>query len=289
MSVTADIPPEVAVTTPARHRRRPWLILACIGCLAVVLICAVTGTLLAPKDPAAQSLVAGAQGPTGAHLLGTDDSGRDIFSRLIAGARSGIVGPVLIALGSMLIGTLLGLCAGYRGGWLDAGIMRSVDVVYAVPGLLVAIVLLGVLGGGYYTAVAVLILLSCPYDTRIIRAGTLEQRGLPYVDAARTLGLSSRRIMFRHVWPNLLPLIVANVFLTFAYSLVALSALSFLGFGIEVGSANWGRMLSENLPLIEENPFAALAPGVLIVITAMAMNLTGDWLYERLSDRGRGR
>jgi peptide/nickel transport system permease protein len=257
--------------------------------LAAVAICALTGSLLAPYDPSANELLAGAQRPSAAHLLGTDDSGRDIFSRLIAGARGGIVGPALVALGALAIGVLLGVAAGYRGGWLDATIMRTADVMYSVPGLLVAIVLLGVLGGGYYTAVAVLTLLTIPYETRMIRAGTLEQRPLPYVDAARTLGLSAPHIMFRHILPNLMPLMVATTCLNFAYSLVALSALSFLGLGVSPGTADWGRMLSENLPLMGDNPFAALAPGVLIVLTAMSMNLIGDSLYERLSDRGRGR
>jgi peptide/nickel transport system permease protein len=265
------------------------LTVACLAFLAIVLVCAVAGSLIAPRDPSAQDLLAGIQGPSAEHLLGTDDSGRDILSRLIVGARAAILGPLLIAVGQAAVGTVLGLLAGYRGGWLDALIMRAADVIYAMPGLLVAIVLLGVVGGGYTAAVAVLIVLGSPSDTRIVRGGTLEQRPLPYVDAARTLGLSSRRIMFRHIWPNLVPLIVATTFLNFAYALVALSALSFLGLGVGIGAADWGRMLYENLPLIADNPFAALAPGALIVMTAMAMNLTGDSLYERLVDRRRAR
>jgi peptide/nickel transport system permease protein len=199
------------------------------------------------------------------------------------------VGPIIIALGAMVIGNTLGLIAGYKGGAVDATIMRWVDLMWALPGLLIAIVVVGVLGGGYWLAVALLILLTAPYDTRIVRGATLEQRPLPYVEAARTLGLRDRRIMVRHIWPNVLPLVVANTFLNFAFTLVTLSALSFLGLGVGPGTPDWGRMLAESRTLLFDNPWAALAPGLMLVITAASMNLIGDWLYEWMSDRGRAR
>jgi peptide/nickel transport system permease protein len=275
-----------------RARTRPGGSVVILGCgvlIVLVFFCAITGTLLAPHDPAAQNLLLGTSGPSGAHLLGTDDSGRDMLSRVIAGSRTAVVGPLVIAVGAGLLGTFFGLNAGYRGGWIDAAIMRAADVAYSLPGLLVAIVLLGVLGGGYFVAVAVLLVLTAPYDTRLIRGATLAQRGLPYVDAARTMGLSSRRIMFRHIWPNLLPLILANSFLNFAFSLVSLSALSFLGLGSGPGSADWGRMLSDNLSLLNQAPLTVIAPGIALVLTATSMNLLGDRLYELMSDSGKGR
>jgi peptide/nickel transport system permease protein len=291
VSALLEVDGRAAPIAPARRRRaRPSpLIALSTAFLGLVVVCAITGTLLAPHDPSAQNLAATLQGPSASHWLGTDDSGRDVLSRIIAGARAAIIGPLAIVLGSVAIGTVLGLAAGYRGGWIDTAIMRGVDLLYALPALLVAIVLLGVLGGGYWVAVAVLVVLTAPSDTRIIRGGTLEQRTLPYVDAARTLGLSSRQVMFRHIWPNLLPLIVANVFLNFAYSLVSLSALSFLGLGVGPGAADWGRMLADNLQLIQDHPLPALAPGAALVLTATSANLLGDWCYERLSDRGRAR
>jgi peptide/nickel transport system permease protein len=273
----------------ARRRRPPLLIALALVVLAACLLCAVLGTAIAPKPPDAQDLSAGLQGPSGAHLLGTDDSGRDILSRLIAGARLAVVGPAIAIVGACAIGTVLGLIAGYFGGWREAAIMRTVDFVYALPALLVAIVLIGVLGGGYAVAVGILLVFTGLMDTRLVRGVTLGQRGLPYVDAARTLGLSRRQIMFRHIWPNVLPVIVANSFLNFAYALVALSALSFLGLGTAPGEADWGRMLSDNLSLIEGNPAAALAPGIALVLLAVAMNLLGDWVYELLAGRGRAR
>jgi peptide/nickel transport system permease protein len=265
------------------------LVVICLVFTVVVAVCAVAGPLIAPHDPLAQDLLAGLQSPSGAHPLGTDDSGRDILSRLIVGTKNAVVGPLVIALAAALLGTALGLLAGYRGGWVDAMMMRTVDLLYAMPGLLVAIVLLGVFGGGYWSAVWVLMLLTVPYNVRIVRGATLEQRGLPYVDAARTLGLRPGRIMFVHIGPNALPHVAATAFLNFAHSLVALSALSFLGLGAAPGSPDWGRMLADNLDLIRTNPLSALVPGTALVLTAISVNLLGDWCYERLAARGRTR
>jgi peptide/nickel transport system permease protein len=273
----------------ARRRRFPILIGLCFAFVAVVVVFAAFGPLIAPREPNAQNLLVGVTPPNGDFWLGTDDLGRDVFSRTITGARTAFIGSMLIALGAMVIGSALGLLAGYRAGPFDAGIMRWVDLVCALPGLLVAIVIVGILGSGYWLAVALLVILTAPYDTRIVRAATLEQRPLPYVEAARTLGLPARRIMLRHIWPNVLPVVVANTFLTFAVSLVSLSALSFLGLGVGPGTPDWGRMLSESRTLLFDNPAAALAPGVMIVLTAASVNLIGDWFYERLSDRGRAR
>ena len=271
-----------------RPSRRPsLLVLGCLLVVAAIATCAATGTLLAPQDPGKQTLLTGVQAPSGAHLLGTDDAGRDILSRVIAGARAALAGPLLVVAGAALIGIAFGIAAGYRGGWLDALVMRCVDMMYALPSLLVAIALIGVMGGGYYAAVGLLVVLTAPVDLRIIRGATLEQRALPYVEAARTVGLPQRTIMFRHILPNVAPLIVANSFLNFAYSLVTLSALSFLGLGAGPAEADWGRMLSDNLQLIDANPVAALAPGAMLVLLATSMNLLGDRCYERIFDRGR--
>jgi peptide/nickel transport system permease protein len=282
---------EVGFPETERRARRgfPITIALSFVLIALVAICAIFGTLIAPKDPHAQNLLVGVAPPSGDYWLGTDELGRDVLSRTIVGARTAVIGPVLIALGAMFIGNVLGLLAGYKGGWFDSGILRWADLMYALPGLLIAIVIVGVLGGGYFLAIVLLIFLTSPYDTRIVRGATLEQRPLAYVEAARTLGLSSRTIMARHIWPNILPFALANTFLNFAFALVTLSALSFLGLGVGPGTADWGRMLSESRTLLFDNPAAALAPGIMIVLTAACMNLIGDWFYETLSDRGRAR
>jgi len=276
---------------PARSRRRRVsipVILAAIVLLAG-LVCALFGPWIAPHDPNEQDLFASLAGPSRNHLLGTDDLGRDILSRTIVGARTAILGPALIAFGAMLIGNFFGVLAGYRGGGSDTVISRIVDFVYALPALLIAIVVVGVLGGGYFLAVGLLVVLFAPVDTRIVRAATLEQRNRPYVEAARLLGLSDRRIMARHVWPNVLPIALANAFLTFAFAIVSLASLSFLGLGVGPGTADWGRMLSDSRNLLLDVPEAALAPGIAIVLVAVSVNIMGDWLSENLADRGRAR
>lgn len=277
------------VPASRRGRRPSLLVIGSVGILGIVVICAVGGGAVAPHDPSAQNLLVTLTGPSGSHPFGTDDLGRDVLSRTIAGARTAVLGPLIIALGAMLIGNVLGLWAGYRGGWVDAVIMRLADFVYALPALLVAIVVVGVLGGGYFHAVILLVFLYCPLDARLVRAATLEQRGRAYVEAARTLGLSSRRIMFLHIWPNVLPVAIANATLAFAYALVSLSSLSFLGIGVGPGTADWGRMLSDSRTLLFQNPATALAPGIALVLTAASVNVIGDWLFERVSDRGRTR
>jgi peptide/nickel transport system permease protein len=282
-------PPDLALAAERRRRKFPIVIGLCIAFVVAVAVCAIFGRLIAPHDAFGQDLLNTVQGPTSEHWFGTDSLGQDVFSRTIVGARTAVMGPLVIAFGAMLLGSLLGTLAGYRGGTSDFAIMRWADLMYALPSLLVAIVVVGVLGGGYWIAVILLMVLTAPYDARLIRASVLEQRPRAYVEAARALGLPSRRIMFVHVWPNVLPIVIANTFLNFAFSLVALAGLSYLGLGASPGSADWGRMISDNRNLLFENPLAPLGPAMALVLTAVAVNLLGDWAYERVADRGRAR
>jgi len=263
------------------------LVVAALIVVGAVVVAAIAGPAIAPHSATAQDLATGISGPSRDHWLGTDDLGRDVFSRTIVGARTAVLGPLLVAAGAMVIGNLLGLVAGYRGGWLDTLVSRYADLVYALPALLVAIVVVGVVGGGYFTAVALLVILYSPVDTRLIRSATLVQRSQPYVEAARVSGIPARRIMLAHIWPNVLPLAVANAFLTFAFSIVSLAALSFLGLGVGPGTADWGRMLSDSRTLLFDNEWTALGPGIALVVTAASVNVVGDWVFERLSERGR--
>jgi peptide/nickel transport system permease protein len=287
---TVQAPPRrlARVGRASRRGLSPLVVLALLIVLAAI-AAAIAGPQLAPRSSTGQDLLTGISGPSGDHWLGTDDLGRDIFSRTVVGARTAVLGPLLVALGALLLGNLLGLVAGYRGGTVDTFVARYADLVYALPALLVAIVVVGVIGGGYFTAVALLVILYSPVDTRLIRSATLVQRSLPYVEAAKVTGVPSRRIMFAHIWPNVLPLAVANAFLTFAFSIVSLSALSFLGLGVGPGTADWGRMLSESRTLLFDNPWAALGPGIALVLMAASVNVVGDWLFERLSERGQVR
>ncbi|HEY4162207.1 MAG TPA: ABC transporter permease [Dongiaceae bacterium] len=272
--------------TQKRGLRRYGLsipLLLCFALVAVVTICAIFGSSIAPDSPFTQRLDVGDKPPSAEFIAGTDLLGRDVLSRVIHGARTALVGPIMVAAGAFAIATLLGLLSGYLGGAVDTAIMRWVDFMLALPGPLVAIVVVGVVGGGYWTAVLVLIILFTAPDTRIVRSAVLEQRPLPYIDAARALGISKRRILFIHILPNILPLILAYVVLDFAFALVNLAGLSFLGLGVEPGTPDWGRMLFENRNILFTNPLGLLFPATMIILTAVSMNLIGDWIFERLT------
>ena len=274
---------------PRPGRRFSPVIVVCIGFLSIVVFLVLFGQWLAPQDPYAQDVLGSMAGPSSEHWLGTDALGRDVFSRIVVGTRSAIIGPLCIAVAAMLFGNVLGLLAGYRGGIVDSLLMRWVDLMVAIPSLLIIIVVAGALGGGYWLAVGLLIVLSLPFDARVIRAVVLEQTPRPYVEAAKALGVSDRRIMLQHIWPNVSSAAVTNAVLMFSSSLIALSGLSFLGLGSPPGTADWGQMLAESQTLLFTNPIAAIAPGVAIVLTATSVNLLGDLVYEKMSSRGVNR
>lgn len=273
------------MSTPTR-RRAPWMIVIVVGFLAVIAVVTVIGGMLYP-DAMRQDILASLLPPgVDGHLLGTDELGRDVFAMTVAGTASSVVGPVCVAVGSMLFGIILGTLAGYERGWIDFVVGRWTDLLLALPVLLAAIVVSGVLGGGYWVTVALLIVLFSPSDIRIVRAGVLEQRARPYIEAAQMLSLSRWRVMFRHILPNVSTLIITNVMLNTAFALVAFSSLSFLGVGVSPGTADWGRQLTDNRAIMFDNPLAVVVPALLIILVACAVNVFGDWLGERLSRTG---
>jgi peptide/nickel transport system permease protein len=233
-----------------------------------------------------QNIMTGVTAPgTAGHLFGTDQLGRDIGQLAIAGASSAVVGPIVIALGSMVIGILLGTFAGYMGGWLDLLLSKYADLLLALPTTLVALVVTGLIDGGYWVTVLVLIMLFSPTDIRMIRGSVIAQTGRPYIESAKVLGLSRRRIMFRHILPNVLPVAFSTMLLNVAFALVSMSALSFLGLGVGPGVPDWGRQLSDSRDLIDRNWGSVVLPAMLIIITAAAINLLGDWLQDRFERR----
>jgi ABC-type dipeptide/oligopeptide/nickel transport system permease subunit len=289
--MTAAVHPEPAPTVTVTSPRTRWgtLFWVAVAFVVLVVLVAIVATWIAPYEASAQNLVDSGQGPSGSHWLGTDQLGRDIFSRLLVGARTGVVGPLVVAIGAGLLGTLLGLWTGYAGGTVDSVVMRTIDLMYAVPPLLVAIVVVGLFGGGYWLAVVVLIVLSAPGDVRIVRAAVMAQRELPYVAAARTVGVAPVRIAVRHVLPNVAPTVVANVLLQFVVGLIALSGLAFLGLGVAAGSPDWGLMVAENRGILDLNPWAVIAPAVGISLLAIAVTVIGDRVFEMLSQRTAAR
>lgn len=248
--------------------------------LVAIVVFAVAGSWLVPS-PIPQDPLLGTVPPgTDGHLFGTDLLGRDILDLSIAGTRSAVIGPIVIALGSMLLGMVLGTTSGYIGGWVDLVLTKYADLLLALPVTLIALVVAGLIDGGYWVTVLVLVVLFSPTDIRLMRSAVLTQATQPYIESARVLQLSRWRIMFRHILPNVLPIAFATMLLNIAFALVAMSALSFLGLGVGPGEPDWGRQLADGRDLLSQNAAAALVPGLLIIITAAAINLMGDWLQE---------
>lgn len=266
--------------------RHPVLVVASAVLLGAVALLALVSPFL--QDAATAQSILDAQLPPGSpgHPLGTDQLGRDILLLTLAGTGSALAGPAVIAAGSMALAVLVGTVAAYYRGVLDWLIGRGVDILLALPVMLVALVVAGIFGAGYWVTVAMLIVLFAPSDIRVLRAGVLEQVPRPYVEAAKMLGLSSPRIMFRHIVPNVWPLIITNLMLDLAIALVTLSSLSFLGIGIAPGTPDWGRQITDGREIMAQNPLMLLVPAVLIVLVAMAINVLGDYLGEKLRERG---
>jgi len=291
MAVTSAIRP---AQTDRRFGLTLWLIRsvpASVGIALIVvtilMVLAAVGEWLWPVSPNAQNLYLIAAKPGAAHWLGTDTLGRDVFARVIAGARSAVVGPLIIAASGLVVSSLLGVGAAYLGGAVDNLTLRVVDIMLALPGLLIAIVIVSLGGGGYWMAILVLSILNVQGDIRIVRGAALDQKSLPYIEAARILGIPRWRIMFMHILPNISAILVADFALDFALALVALSGLAFLGLGAQPGTPEWGTMLSDNEAILFTNPLGSLAPAAAIVLLAVSVNLIGDWIFDRYAGRGR--
>ncbi|NLT27374.1 MAG: ABC transporter permease, partial [Microbacteriaceae bacterium] len=241
-----------APVRPARRprRRAPVLVAISIVVLAAAAVLALIGGWLAPDATKGDVLAVGLPPGVLDHALGTDIMGRDVLALTIAGAASALAGPVVVALGSMLIGIVLGTLAGYERGWVDLVVGRVTDLLFALPVMLMALVVAGLLGAGYWTTVLLLIVLFSPSDIRIVRAGVLDQTTRPYIEATQMLGLPRGRIMFRHLLPNVVPLIITNTMLNIAFALVSFSGLSFLGVGVPPRAADWGRQLADGRELL---------------------------------------
>lgn len=270
----------------APGRPRDWVSILAAVFLAIVVLTAIASpflTELATKQSILDSLLpAGSPG----HLLGTDELGRDVLLLTLAGTGSAVAGPFVIAAGSMLLAILIGTVAGYLRGPVDWIVGRVVDILLSLPVMLVALVVAGIFGAGYWVTVIMLVLLFCPSDIRIIRAGVTEQAPRPYIEAAQMLSLSPARIMFKHIVPNVWPLIMTNFMLNLAIALVTLSSLSFLGIGVAPGTPDWGRQITDGRGILGDNPAMMVVPAILIVLVAMAINVLGDHLGERLRERG---
>ncbi|GAA3529157.1 ABC transporter permease [Streptomyces osmaniensis] len=282
-SVSAD------VLLPARRgrgRRRPVLVLAGAAFLALVVLAAGFAPLLAPYAPDAVNLSASLVGTSGDHLLGTDASGQDLLSRVLYGARTSLIAPVALLAIAALLGVTLGTVAAWRGGWVDTLVSRVTDVMYAFPGLLFVVLIIAVFGAGITTSVLGLGLAFAPTIAKYTRSVALAERAKPYVDAYRVQGMSGTRICVRHLVPNLARSIVGYLVVLFGEALMSLATLSYLGFGSQPPSSDWGLMVQEGQAAIVQGALLpALVPGTAIAAVVVAFNVVGVWAADRLGAR----
>ena len=266
--------------------RRDRLVVLALLVLAVLVACAVFGPLLAPRAPGAIDLggrlLPPAWLPRGRmdHLLGTDQLGRDVLSRMIAGARVSLGIAAVVVLLAGTIGTLAGVAAGYAGGRWDAVIMRVVDVQVAFPGLLLAMLMLAVIGHGTGTLIAVLAFSGWMVFARMARAVTLSMRQAPFVQAAELLGCSAWRVLWRHLLPNLAVPLVTLAVLEFAHMILAEAALSFLGVGVQPPDSSLGLDVAAARNYVFRAWWLATFPGLAIALTVLSVNLIAAWLRE---------
>lgn len=260
---------------------------ALIGLVAVLLgvILAISASIVAPYDPVKMDLRASRQAPSSQHLLGTDELGRDILSRIMYGFRISLtIGLVSVAVG-LSFGVLLGAPSGYFGGWLDIVVMRVIDVMMSFPTILLAIIVVTVLGPGLYNAMLAVGLAQVPLYSRLVRGLTLKLRGEDYVDAARALGASNSRIILRHILPNCLSPLIVQATLNIASAILSAAVLGFLGLGAEPPTPEWGAMLSSGRLYMRVAPHISVFPGLAIMATVLAFNLMGDGLRDALDPR----
>ncbi len=277
------------VTTIAR--RRAWAgvqgwtslgIIVPVAVIALATVAALIGPLLAPFDPNIPDLSQFFIGPGGAHLLGFDAQGRDVLSRLLVGARTSMIGPLAVTLICMTLGSLLAVTAAWRGGTLDSVISSGLDILFAFPGILLAVLSAAVFGAGLVAPVLALSVAYTPYVARVLRGAALRERSQQYVAALEVQGASGFAICLRHLIPNMLGLIVAQATTLFGYAMVDLAAISYLGLGVQPPAADWGVMVSENQSgIISGYPLPSLAAGICIVFVVVAFNILGERLYER--------
>jgi ABC-type dipeptide/oligopeptide/nickel transport system permease subunit len=271
----------------ARFRRNR---LALVG-LVLVVVLAVSAALapwLAPYDPARQSLVEKRAKPGAKYVLGADEFGRDIFSRVIYGSRVALLVGVLSALIAVVGGLLLGTVAGFAGGWLDAVMMRGIDILLAFPYLLLALAIVAALGTGALNTTIAVGIWGVPAVTRIVRGSVLALRETEYVGAARALGAPVTALLRRHILPNILPSLIVYATLFMANAILLEAALSFLGLGVQPPTASWGLMVSTGRDVLLVAPHVATVPGLAIMVAVLAFNLVGDGLRDALDPRLRG-
>ena len=257
--------------------------------VAILLLVTLFANQIAPYDPYAQDLSRSMLPPSPEHWMGTDRYGRDLFSRVLVGAQTSIFATLALVGVISLFGTVVGTLCGYYGGALDSVVMRISDVCLAFPGLVFAMAVAGVLGGGLQNAIIALVAISWPKYARIARSQTLAQKETPYLKAARLSGSGPWKIIFKHILPNIIGPILVTSMLDIGTMMMELAGLSFLGLGAKPPTAEWGSMMSDARSLLSSVPWVTLAPGFAIFISVMIFNLLGDTIRDYADPKSRGR
>ena len=280
--------------TPSRARRTRGLAAGGAAFVLLLIVVALAAPLIAPADPIRQSLRGRLSAPTlsgadgKAHVLGTDHLGRDVFSRVVYGARvSLLVGFAAVIVGG-LVGATLGLLAGFRGGWTDSLIMTLADAQLAFPFILLAIGIIAVLGPSFSTLIVVIGLSGWVTYARVLRSQVLVLRSREFVDAIHALGGSVARVIARHVLPNVLSSLVVIATLELARAIVLEATLSFLGLGVQPPTPSWGGMVHEGREYLDSAWWISTAPGIVLMLTSIVVSRTGDWLRDLLDPTLRG-
>ena len=251
----------------------------------LLLVAGLFGGMIAPYDPVAMDFGARFAPPSWAHPFGTDEFGRDVFSRVLHGAALSLRVAVIAVGISGALGVVLGVLAGFFGGWLDEAIMRLMDVLFAFPAVLLAITVMAILGRGVENAMIAIAVVYVPIFARVARGAVISVRGEEYVTAARALGQGDGRIMLRHVLPNSLGPILVQTSLSLAFAILAEAALSFFGLGAQPPAPSWGRMLSEGRAFLHQAPWMGIFPGLAIMASVLGFNLFGDGLRDVLDPK----
>ncbi|MYT94774.1 ABC transporter permease subunit [Streptomyces sp. SID8359] len=264
------------------------LYLTCLGLVVLITAAALLAPWVAPHAPNAVDLGDALAGPSAEHPLGKDAAGRDTLSRLLLGARTSLLGPLGVVAFSTLAGVAVGTAAAWRGGWLDSVLSRSTELVFAFPGVLLAILIISVHGEGLLAPVLALSVAYLPYVSRLTRSLVLAERERPYVSAYRVQGHSALQICLRHVLPNIAPVVLAQSTINFGYALMDLAGLSFLGLGVPALTPDWGRMVFDGQTAVQHGyPLSAILPCLLIVLTVVAFNVVGEGWAARVARRDR--
>jgi peptide/nickel transport system permease protein len=249
------------------------------------IVVAIIGPYLVKTDPLHQNLVNKLQPPSKEHWFGTDNFGRDIFSRIVHGTGLTLtVGFLSVAVGG-IIGVIIGIVSGYYGGWLDTISMRLMDVLLAFPGILLALAIVSVLGGSLQNVIIAVGIFSVPAFARIVRGSTLQVKKLEYIDAVRSLGASDIRIIFRHILPNIMSPIIVQATMRIATAILTASGLAFLSLGAPPPTPEWGAMLNDGRTYMHNAGHMVLIPGIAIVIVVLAFNIFGDGLRDALDPK----